>query len=99
MTLRMMRMMIGKNGLIMAKENFIDKLHEAGMLYFVLGSLISAETLVDVESCQKSMKILETQKRDFEASKMKGNEKIKKFLEDAERIIKRDLKRFEEAGS
>ena len=83
----------------MSKENFIDKLHEAGMLYFVLGSLISAETLVDVESCQKSMKILETQKRDFEASKMKGNEKIKKFLEDAERIIKRDLKRFEEAGS
>lgn len=83
----------------MEKGNFIDKLHEAGMLYFVLGSLISAETLVDVESCQKSMKILETLKRDFEASKMKGNEKIKKFLEDAERIIKRDLKRFEEAGS
>lgn len=83
----------------MEKGNFIDKLHEAGMLYFVLGSLISAETLVDVESCQKPMKILETLKRDFEASKMKGNEKIKKFLEDAERIIKRDLKRFEEAGS
>ena len=81
----------------MAKENFIDKLNEAGMLYFVLGSLISAETLVDVESCQKSMKILEMMKEDFETSKMKDDEKIRKFMEDAERIIKRDLERFEVA--
>ncbi len=80
----------------MAKENFIDKLNEAGMLYFVLGSLISAETLVDVESCQKSLKVLEMMKEDFETSKMKDDEKIRKFLEDAERIIKRDLERFEE---
>lgn len=27
------------------KENLIDKLHEADMLYFVLGSLISADSL------------------------------------------------------
>ena len=83
----------------MAKENFIDKLNEAGMLYFVLGSLISAETLVDVESCQKSLKVLEMMKEDFETSKMKDDEKIRKFLEDAERIIKRDLEEFEKTGN
>lgn len=83
----------------MAKENFIDKLNEAGMLYFVLGALVSAETLVDVESCQKSMKMLEMMKEDFGTSKMKGDEKIRKFLEDAEGIIKRDLERLDEAGN
>ena len=31
------------------KENLIDKLHEADMFYFVLGSLISADSLIDVE--------------------------------------------------
>ena len=80
----------------MGKENFIDKLNEAGMLYFVLGALVSAETLVDVESCQKSMKMLEMMKEDFGTSKMKDDEKIRKFLEDAEGIIKRDLERFDE---
>ena len=30
----------------MDKENLIDKLHEADMLYFVLGSLISSDSLV-----------------------------------------------------
>ena len=30
---------------MMKNENLIDKLHEADMLYFVLGSLISADSL------------------------------------------------------
>ena len=69
------------------------------MLYFVLGSLISAETLVDVESCRKSLKFLGVMKEDFETSKLKDDEKIKKFLKDAERIIKRDLEGFKSAAS
>ena len=83
----------------MNKENLIDKLHEADMLYFVLGSHISAETLVDIESCQKSLKTLEMMKEAFETSKLKDDTKTRTFLEDAERIIKRDLKEFEEAES
>lgn len=80
----------------MAEENLIDKLYGADMLYFVLGSLISAEALVDVESCQKSLMVLEIMKEDFETSKLKGDSKIGAFLEDAERIIKRDLQELEE---
>jgi len=34
-------------------DNLIDKLDEIGMLYFVIVSLLSAETLVDVESCEE----------------------------------------------
>ena len=80
----------------MENENLIDKLHEADMLYFVLGSLISAESLVDVESCHKAMNCLENLKRDFETSKIKDDKKLKSYLDKAESIIKRDLQYFEE---
>lgn len=80
----------------MENDNLIDKLHEADMLYFVLGSLISAESLVDVESCHKAMNCLENLKRDFETSKLKDDQKLKSYLDKAESIIKRDLRYFEE---
>ena len=79
----------------MEKENIVDKLHEAEMLYFVLGSLISADTLVDVESCCRSLNGLEILKRDFETSELKDDATIKAFLADAEKIIMRDLHEFE----
>ena len=80
------------------KENLIDKLHEADMLYFVLGSLISAESLVDVESCHKAMNCLETLHRDFETSKLKDDQKLKSYLDKAESIIKREMEHFKETS-
>ena len=80
----------------MEKENLIDKLHEADMLYFVLGSLISADSLVDNDSCHKALKCLEDLKRDFETSKLKDDPKLKSFLDNAESIFKRDLQHFKE---
>ena len=68
------------------------------MLYFVLGSLISAESLVDVESCHKAMNCLENLKRDFETSKLKEDPKLKSFLDNAESLIKRDLEHFKETN-
>ena len=79
----------------MEKENIVDKLHEAEMLYFVLGSLVSADTLVDVEACHRSLDGLEVLKRDFETSKLKDDATIKAFLADPEKIIMRDLHEFE----
>ena len=81
---------------MMEKENLIDKLHEADMLYFVLGSLISAESLVDIDACHKALNCLEDLKRDFESSKLKDDQKLKSYLDKAESIIKRDLQYFEE---
>ena len=80
----------------MEKENLIDKLHEADMLYFVLGSLISAESLVDIDACHKALNCLEDLKRDFETSKLKDDPKLKSFLDNAESIIKRDMKYYKE---
>ena len=84
-----------KRDRFMEKENIVDKLQGAEMLYFVLGSLISADTLVDVESCHRSLDGLEILKRDFETSKLKDDATIKAFLADAEKIIMRDLHEFE----
>lgn len=81
---------------MMEKENLIDKLHEADMLYFVLGSLISAESLVDIDACHKALNCLEDLKRDFETSKLKDDPKLKSFLDNAESIIRRDMKYFKE---
>ena len=80
----------------MENENLIDKLHEADMLYFVLGSLISAESLVDIDACHKALNCLENLKRDFETSKLKNDSKLKSYLDNAESIIKRDMKYFKE---
>ena len=68
-----------KRDRFMEKENIVDKLHEAEMLYFVLGSLVSADTLVDVEACHRSLDGLKILKRDFETSKLKDDATIKSF--------------------
>ena len=83
----------------MAKENPIDKLHESDMLNFVLVSLFSADTLVDAESCHKSLETLAIIKRDFETSTLKDDQELKSMIDGAEEIILRDLKEFEEAGN
>lgn len=83
----------------MENGNLIDKLHEADMLYFVLGSLISADSLIDVETCYKALDCLENLKRDFETSTLKNDKKLKSFLDNAESIIKRDMNHFEEIST
>ena len=80
----------------MDKVNLIDKLHEADMLYFVLVSLFSADTLVDTESCRHSLEGLKILKRDLETSKLKDDTKLRSLMDDAEEIILRDLNDFEE---
>ena len=66
------------------------------MLYFVLGSLISAESLVDIDACHKALNCLEDLKRDFETSKLMDDPKLRSYLDNAESIIKRDMKYFKE---
>ena len=83
---------------MMEKENLIDKLHEADMLYFVLGSLISAESLVDIDACHKALNCLEDLKRDFETSKLMDDPKLRSYLDNAESIIKRDMENYKESA-
>jgi len=76
------------------KDNLIDKLDDSGMLYFVVVSLFSADTLVDVESCEASLKSVKKLRDDLLTSKHKDNPEIKKILDEAEEIIRRDLEEF-----
>lgn len=81
----------------MMNDNMIDKLDEMGMLYFVIGSLFSADTLIDLESCEKSLKGVEKLKAELPTSKYKDDPKIKQYIDDAEEIIRLDLKQFKKA--
>ena len=78
----------------MVNDNLIDRLDEMGMLYLVIGSLFSTETLVDVVSCEESLKVVEKLRSELPTSKYKDDLKIKKYIDDAEEIIRLDLKQF-----
>ena len=78
----------------MMNDNLIDKLDEMRMLYFVIGSLFSADTLIDLESCEKSLKGVEKLKAELPTSKYKDDPEIKKLIDGAEEIIRRDLEEF-----
>lgn len=75
-------------------KNRIDNLVEQDMLFFILGTVISADSLVDVESCESALKIIRELKEDLPLSKMKDDKKLKARLDDAEQIILRDLEAF-----
>ena len=75
-------------------DNLIDKLDDMGMLHFVIVSLFSAETLVDAESCEKSLKGVEELRAELATSNYKDDPKIKNHLDYAEEIIKRDWELF-----
>lgn len=64
------------------------------MLFFIIGTLISADSLVDVESCEGALRIVRELKEDFPLSKMKDDKKLKARLDDTEKIILRDLDAF-----
>jgi hypothetical protein len=64
------------------------------MLYFILGTAISADSLVDVGSCEGAMKIIRKLKEDLPLSKLKDDKKLKTRLDNAEQIILRDMEAF-----
>ena len=64
------------------------------MLYFILGTAISADSFVDVGSCEGAMKIIRELKEDLPLSKLKDDKKLKTRLDDAEQIILRDMEAF-----
>lgn len=63
----------------------------------MIASLFSAETLIDVESCEVSLKGVEKLRAELPTSKREDDSKIKKHLDEAEKIIKRDLEQLKKA--
>ena len=61
--------------------NIIDRLHEDEMLYFILGTLISADNLVDHQACVESMTCLQRLRDDFLISSLKDDQHLRKMLD------------------
>lgn len=74
--------------------NIIDLLDEIGMLNLGLAEIISAEVLIDIDSCLKAKERLERFKRDLPSSRKKDDEFVVNFLIDAEHIIEDEYQHF-----
>lgn len=77
--------------------NRIDKLVEQDMLFFILGTVVSADSLVDAESCENALKIVRELKEDLPLSKLRDDKKLKARLDETEQIIMHDMEAFANA--
>ena len=77
--------------------NRIDKFVEQDMLFFILGTVDSADSLVDAESCENALKIVRELKEDLPLSKLRDDKKLKARLDEAEQIIMHDMEAFANA--
>ena len=78
-------------------KNLIETLHENGMMYLYLASLISADTLISVENCNKSIHQLNMIIDNLRDSNIPEEEKNKYlgYCEDGLLICERDKKNLE----
>lgn len=82
-------------------KELLEKLHESGNMFLLLVSLISSDTLTDLEACEKSKKTTEEilailpEVNIPEEDKKKYEDYLKRGLE----IIERDGKEFKSRSS
>lgn len=82
-------------------KELLEKLHESGSMFLLLVSLISSDTLTDLEACEKSKKTTEEilavlpEANIPEEDKKKYEDYLKRGLE----IIERDGKEFKSRSS
>lgn len=78
----------------MIKEiNFLDKLIKDDMFYLYVCSMVSADTLIDIETCEDMLKRIYLLKDSLVDSELK-TDKIIEYIYEAEKIILNDLKMF-----
>ncbi len=82
-------------------KELLEKLHESGSMFLLLVSLISSDTLTDLEACEESKKTTEEilailpETNIPEEDKKKYEDYLKRGLE----IIERDGKEFKSRSS
>ena len=75
-------------------ENKIERLEKANLLNFILVSLISSDTLINIESCEKSLnKMLEYQE-EIKTANIENKDFYVNMINDVIDIIKRDMELF-----
>ena len=68
----------------------LEATEKNGMIWLILGSLISADSLMTVDECDKNLETCTALLEAAKESNLKNKEKIIKYLEDGVEIIKRD---------
>lgn len=78
----------------MENENFLEKLQKNQLLDLYLVSLISADSLIDVESCEQSYEQVLKLKELMKNANINNKSHYEKIINDCEEIILRDKEFF-----
>lgn len=81
----------------MKTENTVELLCKNGFIWLLLGTLISADSLIDKESCEKSFnKLCDYEQQTIVACiEQEEKNKILEFIQNGKKIIEKDLKKFQ----
>ena len=82
-------------------KELIEKIHEGGSMYLLLVSLISSDTLTDLEACEKSKKTSEEILAILPETNIpeKDKKKYEDYLKRGLKIIERDGQEFKSRSS
>ena len=83
--------------MLIVGANLVESLHESGMLYFVLVSLISSDSIFTKEDAEKSIETLSKLEKELEISSLstRMKNKYKKKIKECYEVLNSDLERFE----
>lgn len=81
----------------MKKKNVIEFLCQSGMIWLILGSLISADSCTSLENCKRNLRVSDELIQDLEDANISQEEKeeIKKCIEKGKVIIQQELDEYE----
>jgi len=84
-------------GWLIVGANLVESLHESGMFYFVLVSLISSDSILTKEDAEKSIETLSKLEKELEISELstRMKNKYKKKIKECYEVLNSDLERFE----
>lgn len=80
----------------MENVNIIERFAKDELLNLILVSLISSDTLIDIESCEKSLSKMLMYKEEIKTANIENKDFYVKMIDDGIEIIERDLKTFKE---
>lgn len=83
----------------MEEKNILEKLQENNLLDFYLVSLISSDTLITIEDCEKSLDKIKEVKEHLITANIDNKEQYADMIDKGEEIIKRDLEMFKERNN
>ena len=79
-----------KNNRLKKDIELLETIEKNGMIWLVLGSLISADSLMTVDDCDKNLEICTSFLDAAEKANLEEKEKIINYLKNGIDIIKRD---------